>query len=76
MLVWVSKIMSLSGLWKQKLFHAGLKWKLCWLYIFQIDRLKLLVREWEEKAESSELQINSISREYRTLLEEKEVGLL
>ena len=48
------------------------------MYIFvylQIDRLKLLNREAEEKAEGSELQINRISTEYRTLLEEKEVSL-
>ncbi|XP_060577113.1 thyroid receptor-interacting protein 11-like isoform X2 [Ruditapes philippinarum] len=38
----------------------------------EIDRLKLLNREAEEKAEGSELQINRISTEYRTLLEEKE----
>ena len=39
----------------------------------QNERLKLANRELEEKAESAELQINSISREYRALLEEKEV---
>ena len=43
-------------------------------FSLQNDRLKYLVHEAEEKAESSELQINSISREYRQLLEEKEVG--
>ncbi|KAK7504788.1 hypothetical protein BaRGS_00003816 [Batillaria attramentaria] len=37
------------------------------------ERLKRVNRELEEKAESAELQINSISREYRALLEEKEV---
>ncbi|ESO96443.1 hypothetical protein LOTGIDRAFT_159852 [Lottia gigantea] len=36
------------------------------------ERLGKLVIELEEKAEASELQINSISREYRILLEEKE----
>ena len=44
------------------------------LYL-QNERLKHLVQEAEEKAESSELQINSISREYRTLLEGKEVNM-
>jgi hypothetical protein len=33
------------------------------------------IRELEEKAESAELQINSISREYRSLLAEKEVRI-
>lgn len=36
------------------------------------DWLKRLNKEFEERAESSELQINSISREYRGVLEEKE----
>ncbi|XP_025104160.1 thyroid receptor-interacting protein 11-like isoform X4 [Pomacea canaliculata] len=36
------------------------------------ERLKHAIHELEEKAESSELQINAISREYRSLLEEKE----
>ena len=44
------------------------------LYL-QNERLKHLVQEAEEKAESSELQINSISREYRTLLEGKDVNM-
>ncbi|XP_023931137.1 thyroid receptor-interacting protein 11 isoform X5 [Lingula anatina] len=38
----------------------------------EIERLKQLNHELEEKAESSELQINTISKEYRNLLEEKE----
>ncbi|KAK7104910.1 thyroid receptor-interacting protein 11-like isoform X2 [Littorina saxatilis] len=41
----------------------------------EIERLKVANRELEEKAESSELQINSISREYRTLLQEKETEI-
>lgn len=42
------------------------------------DRLKRACRELEEKAEGSELQINTISREYRAVLEgkEKEVNSL
>ncbi|KAL5009215.1 hypothetical protein ScPMuIL_014796 [Solemya velum] len=36
------------------------------------DRLRIVIRELEEKSESAEIQINSISREYRSLLEEKE----
>ncbi|RUS71717.1 hypothetical protein EGW08_020527, partial [Elysia chlorotica] len=36
------------------------------------ERLKRANRELEEKAEGSELQINTISREYRTVLEKKE----
>ncbi|BFZ07781.1 hypothetical protein BsWGS_10821 [Bradybaena similaris] len=36
------------------------------------ERLKRLNKELEEKAESSELQINAISREYRGVLESKE----
>ena len=45
--------------------------------ILQNERLKHVVQEAEEKAESSELQINSISREYRAMLETKEVvGLI
>ncbi|XP_033734322.1 thyroid receptor-interacting protein 11-like isoform X2 [Pecten maximus] len=35
-------------------------------------RLKQIIHELEEKAESSELQINSISAQYRGVLEEKE----
>ncbi|XP_052276114.1 thyroid receptor-interacting protein 11-like isoform X3 [Dreissena polymorpha] len=38
----------------------------------EIDRLKGLVHDWEEKAEGSELQINKISTEYRRLLQEKD----
>lgn len=45
---------------------------LCITQKVENERLKQLVQEAEEKAESSELQINSISREYRTLLEGKE----
>ncbi|XP_052766402.1 thyroid receptor-interacting protein 11-like isoform X2 [Mya arenaria] len=41
----------------------------------EIDRLKLLVREQEEKAEASELQINRISTEYRALLQQKEADI-
>ncbi|XP_050406994.1 thyroid receptor-interacting protein 11 isoform X2 [Patella vulgata] len=36
------------------------------------EKLKRVNRELEEKAESAEIQINNISREYRILLEEKE----
>ena len=44
--------------------------------VLQNERLKHVVQEAEEKAESSELQINSISREYRAMLETKEVVAL
>lgn len=42
--------------------------------VLQNDRLKIFNRELEEKAESSELQINSISSQYRDVLQEKEVS--
>jgi hypothetical protein len=39
----------------------------------QYDRVKELNHELQERAEAAELQISSISREYRILLQEKEV---
>ena len=39
----------------------------------QNERLGTITAELEEKAEASELQINSISSQYRSLLIEKEV---
>jgi hypothetical protein len=62
-----------TSLTKCELLHEV--YMLVFIYL-QIDRLKLLNREAEEKAEGSELQINRISTEYRTLLEEKEVSLM
>ena len=41
--------------------------------LLQNERLKRLNHELEEKAESAELQINTISRQYRQMLEEREV---
>ncbi|XP_041352883.1 thyroid receptor-interacting protein 11-like isoform X2 [Gigantopelta aegis] len=38
----------------------------------ECERLKKISHQYEENAESAELQINAISREYRMLLEEKE----
>ncbi|XP_077993220.1 thyroid receptor-interacting protein 11-like [Glandiceps talaboti] len=38
----------------------------------EVDRLKSLNTELEEKAESSELQINSISSQYRSMIQQKE----
>ncbi|XP_067680308.1 thyroid receptor-interacting protein 11-like isoform X2 [Haliotis asinina] len=45
---------------------------LCGALKTENDRLKIFNRELEEKAESSELQINSISSQYRDVLQEKE----
>ncbi|XP_046578474.1 thyroid receptor-interacting protein 11-like [Haliotis rubra] len=47
---------------------------LCGALKTENDRLKIFNRELEEKAESSELQINSISSQYRDVLQEKEVN--
>jgi hypothetical protein len=41
--------------------------------VSQYDRIKELNHELQEKAEAAELQISTISREYRTMLQEKEV---
>ncbi|XP_071079457.1 thyroid receptor-interacting protein 11-like isoform X1 [Haliotis cracherodii] len=48
---------------------------LCGALKTENDRLKIFNRELEEKAESSELQINSISSQYRDVLQEKENDL-
>lgn len=40
------------------------------------EHLKRLNHELEEKAESAELQINTISRQYRQMLEESEKKLM
>ncbi len=41
---------------------------------FQNERLQILNAELSEKAEASELQINTISQQYRTVLQEKQVS--
>jgi hypothetical protein len=44
--------------------------------VSQYDRIKELNHELQEKAEAAELQISTISHEYRTMLQEKEVHSL
>lgn len=77
LVLWISWILhskSLHSFCMSYLYPVILIW-LLFNSFFKNERLKHINKELEEKAESSELQINAISREYRVVLESKEVRI-